>query len=222
MLLGAQTVARWPVLALGCPKPCALPPCAHPRCRLARLQVVREHYLRDDIWSGSPLDPQVRSSGGPTGALCEAGRPHAAAGAPHVQCHPSAHKLAEDAAAYLVIDTNIALHQVLWQSCQRLPQSSGCTWQWTAAASVVCQLVESSRRLVLPCAQMDLLEHAAVTDVIIPSVVLEEASPPAAPAVTRPRTAAFMLVLAACTAAKYAPLLTLLLVRALILHCLSG
>eukprot|EP00887_Chlorella_sp_A99_P004969 scaffold4.g4969.t1 len=69
------------------------------------LKVVREHYLRDDIWSGTSLDPQ---------------------------CDPSAHKLSPDAAAYLVIDTNIALHQ------------------------------------------MDLLEHANLTDVVVPSVVLEE------------------------------------------------
>jgi exosome complex exonuclease DIS3/RRP44 len=69
------------------------------------LQVVREHYLRDDIYSGSPLDPQ---------------------------CDPSAHKLAPDAAHYLMLDTNVALHQ------------------------------------------MDFLEHAAITDVIVASVVLEE------------------------------------------------
>uniref|UniRef100_A0A383VI63 Uncharacterized protein n=1 Tax=Tetradesmus obliquus TaxID=3088 RepID=A0A383VI63_TETOB len=49
------------------------------------VKVVREHYLRDDIWSGSPLDPG---------------------------CDPSAHKLAPDAQHYLVIDTNVALHQM--------------------------------------------------------------------------------------------------------------
>eukprot|EP00879_Flechtneria_rotunda_P021039 GHRR01022163.1.p1 GENE.GHRR01022163.1~~GHRR01022163.1.p1 ORF type:complete len:742 (+),score=218.81 GHRR01022163.1:116-2341(+) len=49
------------------------------------VKVVREHYLRDDIWSGSPLDPR---------------------------CDPSAHKLAADAKHYLVIDTNVALHQM--------------------------------------------------------------------------------------------------------------
>lgn len=49
------------------------------------VKVVREHYLRDDIWSGSPLDPG---------------------------CDPSAHKLAPAAQHYLVIDTNVALHQM--------------------------------------------------------------------------------------------------------------
>ncbi len=49
------------------------------------LKVVREHYLRDDIWSGSPLDPE---------------------------CDPSAHKLAADADHYVIIDTNVALQQV--------------------------------------------------------------------------------------------------------------
>ena len=49
-------------------------------------QVVREHYLRDDIQSGSPLDPR---------------------------CDPEAAKLAADAPHYLVVDTNIVLQQVL-------------------------------------------------------------------------------------------------------------
>ena len=48
-------------------------------------QVVREHYLRDDIWSGSPLDPE---------------------------CDPSAVKLAPDAQHYLAVDTNVVLSQV--------------------------------------------------------------------------------------------------------------
>ena len=48
-------------------------------------QVVREHYLRDDIQSGSPLDPR---------------------------CDPEAAKLAADAPHYLVVDTNIVLQQV--------------------------------------------------------------------------------------------------------------
>ena len=68
-------------------------------------QVVREHYLRDDIYSGSPLDPQ---------------------------CDPESHKLSGEAPHYLIVDTNIALHQ------------------------------------------MDLLEHAAITDAVITSIVLEE------------------------------------------------
>lgn len=61
--------------------------------------------MRDDIYSGSPLDPD---------------------------CPPEHYKLSADAKSYIVIDTNIVLHQV------------------------------------------DLLEHPAITDVIIPSVVLEE------------------------------------------------
>lgn len=48
-------------------------------------KVVREHYLRDDIWSGSPLDPD---------------------------CDASAAKLSASAKQYLVVDTNIALQQV--------------------------------------------------------------------------------------------------------------
>ncbi|GMH41507.1 hypothetical protein BSKO_09417 [Bryopsis sp. KO-2023] len=68
-------------------------------------KVVREHYLRDDIWSGTALDPD---------------------------CDPSAVKLSSDARHYLVIDTNIALHQI------------------------------------------DFLEHPAIDDVIVPSIVLDE------------------------------------------------
>ncbi|KAL3151102.1 hypothetical protein ABBQ38_012969 [Trebouxia sp. C0009 RCD-2024] len=69
------------------------------------LKVVREHYLRDDIWSGSPLD---------------------------AECDQDAVKLSASAAHYLIVDTNIVLQQ------------------------------------------MDFLEHQAVKDVIIMSVVLEE------------------------------------------------
>ena len=50
-------------------------------------QVVREHYLRDDIYSGSPLDPE---------------------------CPPEACKLSGEAPHYLLVDTNVALHQVGW------------------------------------------------------------------------------------------------------------
>ena len=53
--------------------------------RLSSGQVVNQHYLRDDIYSGSPLDPD---------------------------CSASAYKLSADAAHYLIIDTNLALHQV--------------------------------------------------------------------------------------------------------------
>eukprot|EP00955_Chlamydomonas_euryale_P106165 365686-Chlamydomonas_euryale.AAC.3 len=48
-------------------------------------QVVREHYLRDDIYSGSPLD---------------------------LECPPESHKLGAASERYLLIDTNVALHQI--------------------------------------------------------------------------------------------------------------
>jgi len=50
----------------------------------AAAQVVREHYLRDDIWSGSPWDPES---------------------------DPACNKLAADAREYLVVDTNVVLQQ---------------------------------------------------------------------------------------------------------------
>jgi exosome complex exonuclease DIS3/RRP44 len=48
------------------------------------MQVEREHYLRDDISSGSALDPT---------------------------CHAPAAKLSADAQHYMVVDTNIVLQQ---------------------------------------------------------------------------------------------------------------
>ncbi len=54
--------------------------------------MVREHYLRDDIWSGSPLDPES---------------------------DPISNKLAADAKEYLVVDTNVVLQQVC--VCGSLP-----------------------------------------------------------------------------------------------------
>lgn len=48
-------------------------------------QVVREHYLRDDISSGSPLD---------------------------LECDAESAKLSAEAKQYLVVDTNVALQQV--------------------------------------------------------------------------------------------------------------
>ncbi|KAG2491107.1 hypothetical protein HYH03_010551 [Edaphochlamys debaryana] len=83
-------------------------------------KVVREQYLRDDIWSGSPLDPA---------------------------CDPASHRLAADAPHYLLIDTNVALHQ------------------------------------------LDFLEHAAVTDVIVCSTVLDEVKHKNASAYQRLRAA---------------------------------
>lgn len=85
------------------------------------VKVVREHYLRDDIWSGSPLDPD---------------------------CDPSAHKLAADADHYIVVDTNVALQQVLHPTTGFL--------------------------YLLHQPQVDLLQHAAINDVIVLGVVLEE------------------------------------------------
>ena len=52
--------------------------------------MVREHYLRDDIWSGSPLDPES---------------------------DPAANKLSADPREYLVVDTNVVLQQVLQGLC---------------------------------------------------------------------------------------------------------
>lgn len=59
--------------------------CESQRAFVRHSQVVREHYLREDIYSGSPLDPE---------------------------CDPSAYKLSPDAERYIVLDTNVALHQV--------------------------------------------------------------------------------------------------------------
>lgn len=50
-----------------------------------RGQVVREHYLRDDIYSGTPLDPE---------------------------CPSTSYLLADDARHYLIVDTNVVLQQV--------------------------------------------------------------------------------------------------------------
>lgn len=52
---------------------------------VARGQVVREHYLRDDIYSGTPLDPD---------------------------CPSTSYLLAPDARHYLIVDTNVVLQQV--------------------------------------------------------------------------------------------------------------
>ena len=73
------------------------------------LKVVREHYLRDDIYVGCELASEE-----------------------HRGPDPSAWKLSPEAPRYVVVDTNVALHQ------------------------------------------LDLLGHAAVTDVVVLSVVLEE------------------------------------------------
>lgn len=60
------------------------------------LKVVREHYLRDDIYSGSPLDPE---------------------------CDQSAAKLSASAPHYVIVDTNIVLQQVRTTYACALPCS---------------------------------------------------------------------------------------------------
>ncbi len=136
------------------------------------LQVVREHYLRDDIYSGSPLDPD---------------------------CPPDACKLSGEAPHYLIVDTNVALHQVCVLAAAAasacllpllmplmyggpaaaIPSPCGCSSIPSLSAAVHgCTWLQflhlSCCHLRLGCAQMDFLEHAAVTDVIVTSVVLEE------------------------------------------------
>eukprot|EP00227_Mantoniella_beaufortii_P009153 CAMPEP_0197586868 /NCGR_PEP_ID=MMETSP1326-20131121/8693_1 /TAXON_ID=1155430 /ORGANISM="Genus nov. species nov., Strain RCC2288" /LENGTH=213 /DNA_ID=CAMNT_0043151533 /DNA_START=218 /DNA_END=855 /DNA_ORIENTATION=- len=86
------------------------------------MKVVREHYLRDDIYVG-----------------CELAAPE------HRGPDPGAWKLDPSAARYVVIDTNVALHQ------------------------------------------LDLLAHAAVTDVVVLSVVLEECKARSKPSYERLR-----------------------------------
>ena len=63
------------------------------------LQVSREHYLRDDIWSGTSLDPESDLA---------------------------SNKLSATAKHYLVVDTNVALSQVsiLHETCSM--ESNGC------------------------------------------------------------------------------------------------
>lgn len=75
------------------------------------LKVVREHYLRDDIWSGSPLD---------------------------AECDQDAVKLSASAAHYLIVDTNIVLQQVMLMSsmCATL-----CTEQPGLSSSQACTSV---------------------------------------------------------------------------------
>ncbi len=119
-------------------------------------QVVREHYLRDDIYSGSPLDPA---------------------------CPPEACKLSGEAPHYLLVDTNVALHQA-GGSCacvccaclgKRVPPPGRCGASMGAVQPTACSRDEPEAPPGgFATLQMDLLEHAAVTDVIVPSVVLEE------------------------------------------------
>jgi len=68
------------------------------------LQVVREHYLRTDIYCGSPLAaPEHR---GELGGACAGVRRSLAAGPDLEACI-----LSPTPDAYLVIDANVALHQ---------------------------------------------------------------------------------------------------------------
>ena len=85
------------------------------------LQVSREHYLRDDIWSGTPLDSESDSA---------------------------ANKLSATAKHYLVVDTNVALSQVghgtkhtsplalsngPFKFILRLKHSNGSFWRYSRA-----------------------------------------------------------------------------------------
>lgn len=116
------------------------------------MQVVREHYLRDDISSGSPLDPE---------------------------CDAESAKLSADAKQYLVVDTNVALQQV--SLCAELSlQLSIHSWFvghmlcWHRVAPYEVLGKHSGWSMLFASLQMDLLENPALEDVIILSVVLEE------------------------------------------------
>lgn len=141
------------------------------------VQVSREHYLRDDIWSGSPLDPESDSA---------------------------SNKLSATAKHYLVVDTNVALSQVtslhgmhavegpshvanrhhlcslqhklcltrLHASRKSAAKASPLPLKWLARSWLTVLAWECSP--VALVVQIDFLEHAAVDDVIVMSVVLEE------------------------------------------------
>lgn len=99
-----QTSQAWPHTDACCmlPPPAThQPPADQPRCEPWQ-QVVREHYLRDDIYSGTPLDPE---------------------------CPPEAYKLSGDAPHYLLVDTNVVLHQVRQPSSLHSPQPAWDEWQ---------------------------------------------------------------------------------------------
>lgn len=88
--------------------------------------------------SGSPLDPE---------------------------CDPESHKLSATAPHYLLIDTNVALHQV----------GVGCVGSDGQHRALVatCHQIDID---TLPYShpQIDFLEHASISDVVVCSVVLEE------------------------------------------------
>lgn len=69
------------------------------------VKVVREHYLRDDIWCGS--------------VLCK-------------QCQQTEHKLTDEAKEYLVIDTNVVLHQM-----DLLERAAKANWQVIVPGTVL-------------------------------------------------------------------------------------
>jgi hypothetical protein len=76
-------------------------------------QVTREHYLRRDIYCGSPLAaPENRGELSPSAATPWTLSTHSKS----TQLTPGpdleACKLSGTADAYLVVDTNVALHQV--------------------------------------------------------------------------------------------------------------
>ena len=119
------------------------------------LQVQREHYLRDDISSGTPLDPAS---------------------------DPAANKLSAHARHYLLVDTNVALSQVLagvaaldahWgksfspcSSCQKA-WWGGCSafrrWQHCRAAIMPAGL-QYGPAACLPDDQADCTLHVAAME----------------------------------------------------------
>jgi hypothetical protein len=85
------------------------------RLTLPRPQVVKEHYLRDDIYCGSPLAaPEHRGARRAAAAVTRVNTPsHASVVARYAPAGPDleACRLSATPEAYLVIDSNVALHQ---------------------------------------------------------------------------------------------------------------
>ncbi len=90
----------------------------------------------------------------------DAARLRAAAGPDLEAC-----KLSATPEAYLVIDSNVALHQARAASVR-----SACT-----VPHVGLSLLRLPLTAPRPAPQLDFLEHPRVNDVIVPGVVLEEA-----------------------------------------------
>lgn len=93
-------------------------------------QVVREHYLRDDIYSGTPLDPT---------------------------CPAEAWKLSGEAPHYLVVDTNVVLHQAGGHACRRTLPCAGQSIMlythlrgWAPVGSSLARISRDGSQPVLP------------------------------------------------------------------------